>query len=284
VTRQPSAMSQQSPWTFLHILERLGSLAPDDLRHIEHLAAEDYLVEPRRKIIDDGRRLDHVFIVKSGWLAEFKQLRDGGRQILNFRLPGDMAGIDCIVYETALQSTVALTPCVVARVSRGAFEETQRDYPRVARALLLLTLRYQAILNNWTVNLGRRPAFARIAHLLLELTRRLQIRGLAAGPIVPFPLKQQDIADCTGLTASYVNQILQDMRRRNLVHIGDGTLELRNGAELAAAAGFRSEYIQALPGPIGSAASLSRPQTLSGVRSLNDNRASSLLRRAAERG
>ena len=263
----------------------MGSLTPDDLRHLEHLAAEDHIVDPRRKIIDDGRRLDQVFFLKSGWLAEYKQLRDGGRQTLNFRLPGDIAGIDCIVYETALHSTVALTPCVVARVSREAFEETQRDYPRLARALLLLTLRYQAILNNWTVNLGRRPAFARIAHLLLELTRRLHIRGLAAGSIVPFPLTQQDIADCTGLTASYVNQILQDMRRRNLVHLGAGTLELRSGIELAAAAGFRADYIQALPALPASAAGPGRsPTPRPPIGTVNDNRATLAPRRALPRG
>src|SRR4051794_40465424 len=119
-------MSEHPPWTFLHILQRLGSLTADDLRHLENLAAEDHLIEPRRKIIDDGRRLDQVFILKSGWLADYKQLRDGGRQILSFRLPGDIAGIDCIVYDTALHATMSLTPCIVARISREAFEATQR--------------------------------------------------------------------------------------------------------------------------------------------------------------
>jgi CRP-like cAMP-binding protein len=140
-----------------------------------------------------------------------------------------------------------LTHCTVAPVSREAFEETQRLFPRLASAFLLSSLRDRAILQEWAVNLGRRPAFPRIAHLLLELERRLRNSGLARESSVPFPLKQQDIADCTGLTTPYVNRVLQQMRSMGLISIGEESLEIRNSAELANAAGFRPDYLQAAP-------------------------------------
>jgi CRP-like cAMP-binding protein len=114
-------------------------------------------------------------------------------------------------------------------------------------ALFLLTLRDRAILNGWLTNVGRRTAFIRVIHLLLELTRRLQIRGIADGPDIPLPLTQQDIADSTGLTTSYVNRILQDLRKRGLVHLRDHILEILRPEELARLAGFKPDYLHVFP-------------------------------------
>jgi hypothetical protein len=135
----------------------------------------------------------------------------------------------------------------------------QRDHPRLMAALFLITLRDRAILNGWLINVGRRPAFIRVIHLLLELTQRLQLRGLAAGPHIPLPLTQQDIADSTGLTTSYVNRILQDLRQRGLVHLRDHILEILRPEELARLAGFKPDYLQFSPqmwNPLSPVASL----------------------------
>jgi CRP-like cAMP-binding protein len=228
-------------------LGRLIALSEPGRKHLAALTRNVMELKPRRKLIDENRPCDHIFIVTSGWLSEYRQLRDGGRQILNFRLPGEVTGVECLLYKTALHSAAALTPCTVTPVSREVFEETQRQFPRIASAFLLSGLRDSAILHEWAVNLGRRPAFPRIAHLLLELERRSRNSGLARDASVPFPLKQQDIADCTGLTTPYVNRVLQQMRSMGLILISEESLEIRNAAELAAAAGFRPDYLQASP-------------------------------------
>jgi CRP-like cAMP-binding protein len=132
-------------------------------------------------------------------------------------------------------------------VSRAAFEWTQERFPRLASGFLLTSLRDGAILQEWAVNLGRRPAFPRIAHLLLELERRLRESVGSHAARLPFPLSQQDIADCTGLTPQYVNRVLQQMRGMGLIRLREGALEILISAELAAAAGFRPDYLQTEP-------------------------------------
>ncbi len=236
-----------SSCAFVLNFERLGPLSAPERASLELLADGEGIVEARRKLIDDGRRCDQLFILKRGWLVDFKQLRDGGRQVLHFRLPGDIVGLECLAYNVALHSTAALTECTVARLSRGAVEKLQRDHPRLAVALVLLMLRDQAILHHWAINLGRRSGFARVAHLLLELSFRLRIRCPTDGPGVVFPLTQQDIADCTGLTAPYVNRILQEMRRRDLLHFADQVLEMRDPEDLARLTDFRPDYLQTFP-------------------------------------
>ena len=240
-------MDNTPPSPFILSFQRLGRISAAEQRHLDALVADDHRIGPRRKLIDDGRRCDQVFILKQGWVAELKQLRDGGRQILGFRLPGEIIGTECLIYDTALHATVTLTDCRVACIPRAALERTQQEFPRLSAALFLFALRDQAILHSWMVNLGRRSAFGRVTHLLLELTRRLNIRGIAGGLHVFLPLTQQEIADCTGLTAPYVNRILQDLRQRGLVSLRDQMLEILRVEELAKLAGFRPDYIQVLP-------------------------------------
>jgi len=237
-------VNSTQPCAWISTFERLFSLSADELEHLKRLTEPNEEIEARRKLISQGRRCEGLFILKTGWLAEFKLLRNGARQILNFRLPGDILGIECLAYRTTLHSMATLTRCTVAPLGNDSFGEVQRRFPRLASALFLMTLREGAVLHEWEVRLGKRSALPRVGHLLLELDRRLRARGLAHGESVRLPLTQEDIADCTGLTTPYVNRVLQKMRGMDLIRLEQQNLQILDRAELAKTAGFEAEYIE----------------------------------------
>jgi CRP-like cAMP-binding protein len=107
-----------------------------------------------------------------------------------------------------------------------------------------MTLRDGAIRHEWEVNIGRRSALSRCAHLFAELDRRIHERGLALDGAVPVPLTQEDIADCTGLTPPYVNRMLQKMRVMGLIRFESKVLRILDRVELAKVAGFDPSYIE----------------------------------------
>lgn len=231
------------PFAWSETFERLFSLSADEKAHLEELATPGEEIEPRRKLLTEGKPFGGLFILKSGWLVESKLLRDGRRQILNVRLPGDILGLESLAYRFALHSVTTLTRCMVAPLDVDAFDETQRRYPRLASAFFLLTLREEAILHEWEVSLGRRAAVPRVARLLLELDRRLRARGLATGDDMRLPLTQADMADSTGLTTAYVNRVLQKLRSLGLIRFEHQVLQILDRAELARSAGFDPDYI-----------------------------------------
>lgn len=233
--------THQDAWTSTY--EQLFSLSADECDHLRRLIEPTEEIAPRRKLIHQDRPCEGLFILKTGWIVEFKLLRNGNRQILNFRLPGDVIGIECVAYRTALHSVATLTRCTVSPLAFEDFENMQRGLPRLAAALFLMTLREGAILHEWEVRLGRRSALPRVGHLLLELDRRLRARGLANDDSVQLPLTQEEIAECTGLTTPYVNRVLQKMRSMELIRLEHQTLEILDRAELAKSAGFDGEYI-----------------------------------------
>lgn len=234
--------TRPSAWT--DTFERLFALSADEWEHLRRLTEPTEEIEPRRRLSAEGKRCEALSILKTGWIVESKLLRNGKRQILNFRLPGDIIGLESLAYRAALHSTMTLTRCTVAPLNVKTFEDTQRNYPRLASAFFLMTLREGAILHEWEVSLGRRSALPRVAHLLLELNRRLRARGLVDDGTVRLPLTQEDIADCTGLTTPYVNRVLQKMRSMGLIRFEEQTLDILDRAELVKIAGFDPHYIE----------------------------------------
>ena len=56
-----------------------------------------------------------------------------------------------------------------------------------------------------------------MAHLFCEIRERLNVAGLVEDDSFDFPLTQQELSECIGLTAVHVNRTLQELRRRGLI-------------------------------------------------------------------
>jgi CRP-like cAMP-binding protein len=234
-------------WGLTHVFDQLVVLTPESRQYLSSLLQNAVQLQPRRKLLDEHKPVDGLFVGVAGWLVDYRQLKNGCRQILNFRLPGEVIGIESLLYGRNLYSCAALTRCTVLPISQLVFEEIQQRFPRLFCAILLSAVKDRAIAREWEVNLGRRHAVQRIAHLFLELERRLRASPSHIPPGIHFPLKQQDIADCTGLTVPYVNQVLKQMRNMGLINLASDCLEIQDLARLARIAGFSPDYLETTP-------------------------------------
>ncbi|WP_446705256.1 helix-turn-helix domain-containing protein, partial [Aeromonas veronii] len=83
--------------------------------------------------------------------------------------------------------------------------------PAMSQAMLLMLLAEHAIQRNWTVNLGSRDALTRVAHLLCEITVRLQIVGLARDLRLSSPFTQSDLAAACSISPVHANRTIQEL-------------------------------------------------------------------------
>ncbi|TMJ56880.1 MAG: Crp/Fnr family transcriptional regulator, partial [Alphaproteobacteria bacterium] len=132
-----------------------------------------------RDIIAQGRPYRSVFILCSGFAWRYKILPDGKRQLLSFGLPGDLIGFPACFFENAVNATGSLTEVVVATVPFTTLYDLFARFPRIAVALFWMSAREAAIYGERIVDIGRRSAYERLAHLILELLTRLRAVGLA---------------------------------------------------------------------------------------------------------
>src|SRR5215203_7306512 len=97
-----------------------------------------------------------------------------------------------------------------------------KSHFRIASALWRETLIDAAIFREWMLSIGRREAYARIAHLLCELLVRLRAVGLAEDHTCKLPITQAQMGDALGLSDVHVNRVLQALRGNGLITLQRG--------------------------------------------------------------
>jgi len=210
------------------------------------LKAARRALRPGQEIISEGRRCGGVFLIIEGIAIRYRILRDGQRQILNFLLPGDFAGVTSCRFESALYSIKTLTHATISPVPLAKLIGVLASDPQFAAKLFWSFSGESAILAEHLIAVGRRSARERVAHLLLELFSRLRLVGLADERSYRMPLTQEVIGDALGLSIPYVNRVLQQLRHEGLVSIKDQLVVIENIEELSAVADFDQGYLKPL--------------------------------------
>ena len=67
------------------------------------------------------------------------------------------------------------------------------------------------------VNVGRRDAKTRVAHLLCEFATRLKVAGLGDGRSCHLPMTQEQLGDAVGLTPVHVNRTLKALVEEGVI-------------------------------------------------------------------
>lgn len=231
-----------APLTFK--LDAYTKLSPADHAKIELLSRRNVRDIPaRRDIVREGDKPHNLYLLLSGWACRYKTLPDGRRQIVALFLPGDLCDLHIYILKEMDHSVGALTSLKAAEIGRDDFEQLLSEHPRITQALWWDELVKIAIQREWTVNLGQRSAYERIAHLLCECFLRLRTVGLTTDNSCPFPLTQVDLADATGLTAVHVNRTLQELRKDGLIELHSRTLSIPDLSALKAAGLFNDNYL-----------------------------------------
>jgi Lon protease-like protein len=101
----------------------------------------------------------------------------------------------------------------------------------------------RGVLRARIVDIGRRDARQRIAHILYEVLVRYKAVEAAADDAFDWPATQTDLADATGLTNVHVSRTLQRLREEGLVAVEGRRVEVLDRAGLREAAGFNPNYL-----------------------------------------
>ena len=137
----------------------------------------------------------------------------------------------------------ALTAVELVIVALTDFEKLVERRPAIARAVIVDILVEASIGREWLLNLGRRNALSRLAHILCELHYRLvdtRSDGLDARNV---PLTQEQVADLLGLTPVHINRTLKELERRGAIARHGRGIRLGDIDALRALADFSDTYL-----------------------------------------
>jgi CRP-like cAMP-binding protein len=198
---------------------------------------------PGQTIVSVGEAVTHLFVIEEGWAMRHRMLSDGRRQIVNFMVPGDCFDLQALVSAKADHYVSTLTNVRLRTTPAALFLAAMRARPALATGFWWAAVQEESILREQIVRIGRRTARERVAHLILELHRRLLQTGAAKTNSIIMPLTRETMADSLGLSAVHISRTLSSLRARKLIEATGRTITLSDPSGLARLAHFNEAYL-----------------------------------------
>lgn len=198
-------------------------------------------------IVREGDRPSECCLVLRGMAFRYKITEAGKRQIMSFHIAGEIPDLQSLYLRTMDHSLSTLTPCRLAFIPHSSLHGLFDHHPRLSGVFWRETLIDAAVFREWVVNVGRRPALARMAHLLCELFLRHKAVGLVTDHSFEFPITQSELADAVGLSNVHVNRTLQELRAQGLVGEQGEFLKVLDWEGLMQAGEFDPTYLHLDP-------------------------------------
>lgn len=182
-------------------------------------------------------------LVLTGLVFRHKLTDTGSRQIVSIHLAGDLLDLQHLFLNIADHSVQALTEVELADIDRAALQELALTRPAITRALWIESLVDASIYREWVLNVGRRDARARIAHVLCEITVRMRAAGVLNSARFHLPMTQEQLADATGLTSVHVNRMVKALAAEGLIEHSGRSITIRDWAGIRREGGFNPLYL-----------------------------------------
>lgn len=243
------------PAAFTHRLNALVLIRPEDLAVLEGMTFKERTWASGGVVFSECAQQNTARVVEDGWAIRIKTLADGRRQILSFVVPGDIFGVYTVLFETMEYGVEALTPLRLVEMPATSLVEAFRQSPRLGVSLCWMVGQDERLLEEQIVRVGRRRASERMAHLFMELHRRLLRAGMDGDAALHFPLTLPVLADALGMSPIHAHRSFRWLEQQGLVQRLNHHVVMRDIGGLAQVAGFNASYVEdvTLPSPTRSA-------------------------------
>ena len=214
-----------------------------DRRAVLDLPHRIRMMDAGSYLIREGDQPQHCCLLIDGFAIRHKVTGTGARQILAICIPGDAVDLQNTFLSVSDHGVQMLTRGKVADIPRQALQDLVLSRSRVGAGITQMSLIESSIMREWVVNVGRRDARARIAHVLCEVAVRLQERGLNGTKGFELPMTQEQLADTTGLTPVHVNRVLKGLEADGLIARSRRLIRFDDWRALQEAGDFSRRYL-----------------------------------------
>jgi CRP-like cAMP-binding protein len=201
-----------------------------------------------KDIVPYGDRVSHSCLLVEGLVGRFGQNNEGKRQLTCLHIPGDMADLVSVVSPKTGWGLAALAPTTILHIPHAELRGIAASHPGIAEAFWRDSVADGSIFAEWVVNVGRRDALTRVAHVFCEMAIRSEKSGHGDRQSYPLPMTQEHLGDATGLTSVHVNRTLRDLREKSVVDFRAGTVTIQDWDLLVSTGDFDPAFLL-LDGP-----------------------------------
>jgi CRP/FNR family transcriptional regulator len=193
----------------------------------------DQLVYTRRRVKrgEDLYRVDDpfsaIYAIRSGFFKNDHVLKDGRNQIMGFHMPGEVMGMDGISTGFYPCNAVALEESEVCAIPLSRVEEMSHEFGDLAHRLHQLMSEEIVRDQHVMVMLAGAGAEERVAAFLVDISRRLAARGLAASDF-DLPMTREEIGSFLGLKLETVSRMFSRLQAENMIDVQQRHVRIRD--------------------------------------------------------
>jgi len=224
-------------------LDRLASLQQADREALRSLPFRLQTAPQNHYLVREGDVVTDCCVLLEGYVCRHKTTFKGDRQIVSFHMPGDILDLQNLLLSSSDHNLQTITKATFARVPAAELRRIAQERPAVNEALWRDTLIDASIFREWVLNVGRRDAKSRIAHMLCEFASRREQAGLGSPERFELPMTQDQIADATGLTPVHVNRMLHELDNDGVIVRNRREVQITDWARMCRIGDFDAGYL-----------------------------------------
>ena len=221
------------------------ALEPDEIDAMEDAIDEIFTLEPRKQLIARGEKVDRSYYLVDGFMVRYLDDRRGYRQSVGIQVAGDWVDLHSFPMKRLDHDVATFDKVTLAAFNHSTLQKLVDAHPRLARIMWFSTLLDAAMHREWVFRLGRLNAEGRIAHLISELACRLEFVDRFDGRNLEVPMRQQDFAEASGITAVHANRTFRLLRESGLIdnREEDSGIAILDREGLAKLGEFKPHYL-----------------------------------------
>ena len=200
-------------------------------------------LEPAAYIVREGEKPQSCAFLLSGFAFRQKLTSEGARQIVSLHIPGDALDFQSLYLAAADHNVQALTRVELLVMPRADVQRLLEARPAIAHAVIVNILIEASITREWVLNVGRRDARTRLAHLLCEFARRMDALGLGDGHNYELPMTQEQLGDALGLTSVHINRTLKALEAEGAITRQGRRVQFSDWEKMRRIADFSALYL-----------------------------------------
>jgi CRP-like cAMP-binding protein len=231
----------------IRLFARLGRNAPLTIADHSQLAAipcQFRTIERSAFLQREGQSVTHFALIEDGLACRQKSTSAGDRQIVAFQMSGDFLNLQNLFLSTSEDNVQAVTRIRIMEFPMAALRRLVLTNASIGRAIWIEALVDAAICHEWILNIGRRNARARLAHLLCELDTRLSASGIEDGERRLLSITLEQFADALGLTSVHISRVLKWLAEQGVIERTQRRISVSKIAELRRIGDFSDSYLR----------------------------------------
>ena len=178
-----------------------------------------------------------LYIVQSGSIKVFLPTSDGDEQIVGFRMPGELLGLDALGLQVHTCTAVALETTHICEIPYDQLNNIANEVPDLREHFMHLMSNEIADEHTMMLMLGKKSAGERIAAFFVSFSERFSKRGFSPNQF-NLTMSRHDIANYLGLAVETISRCISHMQEDQIIEADRKYIRILDMSRLRKLAGL----------------------------------------------